>query len=175
MKKAINLIVLILSMVWLYKLLVTNPDYFKYMPVMVLLFGFIAMTKTFNKASCKRALKGVNFNNMSGLEFEEFTTNLYEAMGYTATKTKASGDFGADVILQKRGEITVVQCKRYNGPVGLEAVQQVVAARAIYKAKNMIVITNSTYTKAAQTLAQANKVQLIDGDELNTIYNSIVC
>lgn len=74
--------------------------------------------------------------------------------------TNAS-DFGADVIartllLRK----IVVQCKSYSHKVGVRAVQEVIAARQYYGASRAAVATNSTFTRSAQKLAKACKVEL---------------
>ena len=73
-----------------------------------------------------------------------------------------SGDFGADLVLRRGGEVVVAQCKRYGRPVGVAAVQQVVAARSMYGARGAIVVTNATFTEAAKRLAAANGVRLMD-------------
>jgi Restriction endonuclease len=71
---------------------------------------------------------------MDGLEFERFLGDLFRAMGYQSRVTKASGDQGADLIIEKFGDRTVVQAKRYSGTVSNSAVQEAVAAKAHYPA-----------------------------------------
>lgn len=99
----------------------------------------------------------------SGTEFEKFVANVFAANGHHATVTKASGDYGVDLVLN--GEIAV-QAKFYGGVVGPGAVQEVVAGRAVYGCSEAWVVTNSTFTPAAVALAKANAVRLIAGDEL---------
>jgi restriction system protein len=55
-------------------------------------------------------------------------------MGYEVIKTKASGDFGADLILRANDKVIVVQAKRYSKKVGVKAVQEVYASLTLYKA-----------------------------------------
>jgi len=55
-------------------------------------------------------------------------------MGYNVLKTPYSKDQGADLILERFEEMTVVQAKRYKGNVGNSAVQEVVASKAYYQA-----------------------------------------
>jgi restriction system protein len=45
-------------------------------------------------------------------------------------------------------------------------VQEVVAALKFYKADEAWVVTNSSFTPSARSLAQANNVRLIDGHDL---------
>ncbi|MCP8971027.1 restriction endonuclease [Ectobacillus ponti] len=103
---------------------------------------------------------------MNGHEFEAYLGVMFTALGYQTQVTKGSGDFGADLVLHDGEEKIVVQAKRYKGAVGVSAVQEVVAARSYYEADGMWVITNSKFTKAAQELAQANGVVLMDRQKL---------
>ncbi len=70
--------------------------------------------------------------------------------------TPKSGDFGADLVLSKDGVDTVVQAKRWNMVVGIEAVQQIVAAKQYYGARNAMVITNSEYTPTLTASREKN-------------------
>ena len=105
-------------------------------------------------------------DKMGGLEFEHFLVPLFEKIGYRTEVTKGSGDYGADLILRKKQKKYVVQAKRYSNSIGVSAVQEIVAAMGYYKANGAMVITNSYFTPAAENLAKANKVRLIDRDEL---------
>lgn len=107
-----------------------------------------------------------NIDEMTGIEFEHFLCRLFSNDGYKATVTKASNDQGADLILERSGERIVVQAKRYFGAVSNTAIQEVVAAKAIYKCINAMVVTNSYFTKSAIILALSNKVTLYDREKL---------
>jgi restriction system protein len=80
--------------------------------------------------------------------------------------TRASGDFGADLVLKKEGKKIVVQAKRYSKNVGLKAVQEAQASIAYYKANEAWVISNRDYTEEAKALAKSNGVRLINRSEL---------
>ena len=113
----------------------------------------------------------LSFANLhSGQEFEEYLQRIFTRLGYDARLTdKAGGDQGADLILRKQGFTYVVQAKFYEKPVGNKAVQEVSAALRWYGASLGIVVTNSTYTKSARSLAVKNRVTLIDGDQLKSL------
>ena len=81
---------------------------------------------------------------------------------------------GADVIAYKNNVKYVIQVKFYNNPVGNKAVQEVVGAIGMYKADKGIVVTNSSFTKSAIELAEANNVELIDGDMLEKLRKEIL-
>ncbi len=104
-------------------------------------------------------------DQMQGIEFEYYLQGLFEKVGYSASVTQSSGDFGADLIIEADEKI-VIQAKRYSGNVGLAAVQEIYAAKAYYQADDAWVMTNSHYTKNAKLLASACDVRLIDRKEL---------
>ncbi|NJK76935.1 MAG: restriction endonuclease [Oscillatoriales cyanobacterium RU_3_3] len=103
---------------------------------------------------------------MTGEEFEEFLACCFRNLGYAVETTPKTADFGADLILSKARQKTVVQAKRYQGKVGTSAVQEVVSAIKYYGARDAIVITNSNFTSNACKLAQANGVQLWGREQL---------
>lgn len=101
---------------------------------------------------------------MEGHDYEYVVAAYLKNKGYHAVKvTQASGDYGVDVIAQKKQKKYAVQCKYYSSPVGLGAVQEAVAGKAMYGCNAAMVVTNSTFTKAAEELAEQNGVVLIAG------------
>lgn len=80
---------------------------------------------------------------------------------------------GADVIAYKDDVKYVIQVKFYNNPVGNKAVQEVVGAIGMYKADKGIVVTNSIFTSSAVELAQANNIELVDGEKIEE-YKKII-
>ncbi len=113
------------------------------------------------------ALSEKEIENMDGREFEEYCAALLKRNGFRKVAvTQASNDYGADITAFRRGEKWVVQCKRYQIPIGNSSVQEVVAAMSHYDADRAAVMTNSTFTKNAVELALENDVELINGEEL---------
>ncbi|WP_170885606.1 restriction endonuclease [Bacillus alkalicellulosilyticus] len=108
-----------------------------------------------------------NVDKLNGHDFEHFLAPLFRKKGYSVKVTRGSGDFGADLVLRNvKGQVTVVQAKRYSSNIGVSAVQEIVAAKPMYKATNAIVITNQYFTPAAVKLAKANGVKLLDRNKL---------
>lgn len=112
-------------------------------------------------------------DHMSGIEFEDYLCFIFQKRGYDVNTTPKSKDYGADLILMKNGETTVVQAKRYKDKVGVRAIQEVNASIPYYNANKAMVITNSYFTSNAKSLAIANQIQLIDRDKLENIINDI--
>ena len=113
-------------------------------------------------------------NITNGYDFEAFVANVYKMLGYNVEGvTSKSGDQGADVIIEKDNIKYAIQVKYYNNPVGNKAVQEIVAAKSFYKTDKAMVVTNSTFTPQAITLANANDVLLVDGNKLDKLINQV--
>lgn len=104
--------------------------------------------------------------HLNGVAFEHALQAVFQRQGYRVGLTPGSGDFGADLILHRGGQATVVQAKRYQDRVGVHAVQEVIAAREYYQAHAALVVTTATYTHAARELAARTGVTLWDGAHL---------
>lgn len=116
---------------------------------------------------------GVTFRDIDGMdgkEFEKFCAERFRKLGYTTDTTPSTGDYGIDLLLKRKGITVAVQTKRYNGTVGVKAVQQAASGKAMYGADTAMVVTNSTYTKAAETLAEANGVVLWSRREIAEVF-----
>lgn len=110
---------------------------------------------------------GQDFSKLTGVDFEVYVARLLrEAAFEDVAGTSTTGDQGADLIAKRNGKTIAIQVKGYAGTVGNEAVQEIVAALRFYKADEAWVITNSSFTPSARSLAQANDVRLIDGRDL---------
>lgn len=105
-------------------------------------------------------------DKMDGRQFEHYLGFLFQSQGYKVKVTRAAGDYGADLVIEKEGKKIVVQAKRYSKNVGIEAVQQAQASIAHYKAQEAWVVSNSDYTDAARNLASSNSVRLINREML---------
>ncbi|HBP25480.1 MAG TPA: restriction endonuclease [Acholeplasmatales bacterium] len=113
-------------------------------------------------------------DKMNGIEFEQYLGELYSALGYKTKVTQASGDFGADLILEKDQLRTVVQAKHYKNPVGYKAIQEIDSAKNIYKADEAIVVTNSpSFTRQAISGAKKLRVKLVSRKDLQKFIDSV--
>ena len=108
-------------------------------------------------------------DKMTPVEFEAFCAEQLRQSGWDAHVTRQSRDQGVDVIAEKNGLRIVLQCKLYSAPVGNKAVQEAVAARAFEQAHYCAVVSNSSYTSAAEQLASTNKVLLLHYGDLKQI------
>lgn len=100
----------------------------------------------------------------TGIDYENYIINELLAVGYKAKGTPVSGDQGVDIIMDLfPGARVIVQCKYYGRSVGNSCVQQIVAAKKLYRACHCIAVTNNKFTPEAVTLAKCNGVALVGG------------
>lgn len=115
--------------------------------------------------------------NLSGTDLELYIADLFkpfEGLGWKVWMTPVR-DYGADLVLDNPdGYRHIFQCKhREDGERSedIKAVQEVVAAKAFYKAQKAIVITSAeNYTSSAEELARANEVVLWRRLQIGTLY-----
>ena len=99
-------------------------------------------------------------DEMEGHDFEFFCAELLEQQGFMDVEvTRGSGDFGVDILAEKDGVTYAVQCKRYNSPVGVEAVLRTYGGQAYYERMVGAVMTNQYFT--APAVEAAKKLQIL--------------
>ncbi len=117
-----------------------------------------------------------SLDSLSGIEFEEFITQLLGAMGFRTQITKASGDGGVDIVafLDKPiiGGRYLLQCKRLasGSLVGAPTIREFYGAvTADRKASKGILVTTSGFTMQAKEFAGEVGIELIDGQQLRIL------
>lgn len=111
---------------------------------------------------------------MNPYDYELMCSDIIKKQGWESSVTKGSGDQGVDVVAEKNDIKLVMQCKRFNQPVGNFAVQEIFSGAGYYEATHSIVVTNNTFTPSARRLASKLKVLLLHHDDLHNI-DSILC
>ena len=152
--------------------------YFMTLPfkIAMLMFVLTIVAYFLVRREQKKHFKSYNMiaiDKMSGIEFETMLKHVFRKMGYKVEETPKSNDYGADLILTKRGRKTVIQAKRYSSKVGISAVQQALSAQIFYDVNESAVVTNSYFTNQAKKMALTGKVKLIDRDVLEVILSRL--
>ena len=100
---------------------------------------------------------------MEGHEFEYYCADLLKNKGFLEVEvTKGSGDYGVDILAEKDGITYAIQCKCYQTPVGVKAVQEAYAGRDYYDRMVGVVMTNQYFTSPAVDAARKLKILLWD-------------
>lgn len=115
----------------------------------------------------KSAIKN-RFSDFNPFDFEDFIAQLFKANNYSVEQTKYSGDFGADIIIEKDNSRIVVQVKRYaeENKVGVKDINQLIGAKEYYKCDSSIIVTTSSYSAPGIELANNTGVILYEWDHL---------
>ncbi|MEZ3508337.1 MAG: restriction endonuclease [Lachnospiraceae bacterium] len=113
--------------------------------------------------SVRRSRRMGMMDEMEGHDFEYYCADLLEKQGFLEVEvTRGSGDFGVDILAEKEGVTYAVQCKRYNGPVGVDAVLRTYAGRDYYGCMVGAVMTNQYFTAPAVEAAKKLHILLWD-------------
>jgi restriction system protein len=115
-------------------------------------------------------MRPLPMDEMEGHDFEYYCADILKARGFMEVEvTKGSGDFGADILAEKDGVTYAIQCKCYDKPIGVKAVQEVYAGRDYYDRMVGVVMTNQYFTQPAVELAQKLKIMLWDRGYLDAM------
>lgn len=118
----------------------------------------------------RESWRGKALDEMDGRDFEFFCAELLEQKGFLDVDvTKGSGDYGIDILAEKDGVTYAIQCKRYEEPVGVKAVQEAYAGREFYDRMVGAVMTNQYFTEPAVAAAKKLKILLWDRGYLESM------
>ena len=116
----------------------------------------------------KYRMKPLPMDEMEGHDFEYYCAELLEGMGFVEVEvTKGSGDFGADILAEKDGISYAIQCKCYDKPIGVRAVEEIYAGRDYYDRMVGVVMTNQYFTQPAVDMAKKLNILLWDRDYIS--------
>jgi restriction system protein len=110
---------------------------------------------------------------MSGTEFEDYVARIVRSCGVPVMMTSITGDWGVDIIVGRRPNRLAIQCKRQSRPVGMSAIQEVVAGAPMQDCTRTMVVTNHEFTPAARKLAELHGCELVGRAELPRLRSTI--
>lgn len=140
-----------------------------YIGIVILVLVFLMIVALLVLRRARRRQPG-DMDLMEGHEFEYYCADLLRRAGFLEVEvTRGSGDYGVDILAELEGVTYAVQCKRYDGPVGVKAVQEVYAGRDYYDRMVGVVMTNQYFTRPAVEVAQKLKILLWDRGYLESM------
>lgn len=107
---------------------------------------------------------------LSDREFEEFTADLLQALGYQARVTQYSQDGGVDVIAHRdplgvEPPLIKVQCKHKTGTIGAPEVQQLIGTQG--HGELSLFVTLGSYSRDAVAIErQKSGLRLLSGEDV---------
>lgn len=103
------------------------------------------------------------------LTFEKLACDLHVRMGYTVESTPYTGDSGADGVMKKNGEKTILQAKRVQGSVGEPILRDLFGTMHSFKAQHGVVVTTGKISKQARKWVADKPIRLIEIEELSSL------
>lgn len=128
--------------------------------VVILILAYLIFS-IYRKLNKKYSIQ--QLDNMEGHQFEYACADILKANGFKNVKvTQGSGDFGVDILANKKGVRYAIQCKCYSHKLDNTPIQEVIGGLAYYKCSKGAVMTNQYFTEPAKELAKINNVELWD-------------
>jgi len=112
---------------------------------------------------------------LSWREFELLIGEYYRRQGFSVEERgSAGGDGGVDIALRKLGRLVLVQCKHWKKQrVGVQQVRELLGAMSHEKADSGVFAITGTFTPEARSLAEQNRIELLDGESLLRLVASV--
>lgn len=106
--------------------------------------------------------------SVSPHDFEGIVANLFHTHGYAVRQTPRTGDGGKDIIVERRGKTSFVECKRFarENSVGTPLLRAFLGAMAACGVRSGIFVTTSDFNANAKEFGQQHDITLINGTRL---------
>ena len=100
-------------------------------------------------------------------QFEDIVLAAYRKHGYTGSLTGRGADGGVDVILERKGETTYVQCKRWRTAIiSVDAVRALKGSMATEGVTRGIFVCCGRFTPEAERYAASSGITTVGGEAL---------
>lgn len=145
----------------------------------LILFGAIALVSFIFGLSRRRLVdQQTSLDSLRDLPWKQFEFLVAEAFrrqGYQVDFSLGSGaDGGIDLVLQRDGHTSLVQCKQWRTySVGAPVVREMFGLMVAENADEVIIVTSGHFTRDAEAFAQDKPIRLINGPELLALVRSV--
>jgi len=116
----------------------------------------------------------MDIDKISGHDFEDLVEKLIKQLGFITEERKRSADGGIDIRAINEQPILkglyIIQCKRYSNTISESIIRDLFGVVTSERANKGILITNSTFSKAAENFARNLPLELIDGNKLIELF-----
>lgn len=111
-------------------------------------------------------LCGIFSETLDGKAFEQELAALYTKSGFKARLMPAGGDGGVDIVLEKNGKTTIVQCKAHKSPVGPHVARDLYGTLIHFEASEAILASISGFTSGVRAYVEGKPIKLLGLDEI---------
>jgi len=116
-----------------------------------------------------------SIKELSWKDFEYLVSEAYRRKGYSVVENTGSGaDGGIDLVLNKNGEKTLVQCKNWKSrSVGVTTIRELYGVVMAEGASEGVVVCSGHFTSDAIEFASGKPLTLIGGSELSQLVGGL--
>ena len=114
-----------------------------------------------------------HWKSLRGTAFENELAMLYRKVGYSVRTTKATGDRGVDLILEKNAQTVIVQCKGHEKPAGVGVARDLYGALIDARADSAVLACPSGFTKGVVDFVRGKPIELVDARKLVLMAESV--
>lgn len=112
---------------------------------------------------------------LSWQEFELLVAEAFRRKGFKVLENGGGGpDGGIDLILQRDGKKSIVQCKRWRTlSIGVSHIRELYGVMNAVQANDCVFVISGNYTADARLFAEEKPIWLIDGAELLELVGTV--
>jgi hypothetical protein len=121
-------------------------------------------------ARLRRQATTEHWQSLSWREFELEVASFFRALGFHVNLTARGGDQGVDMVVHQHGAELLVQCKKYDKPIGPGIVRELIGTLVSQRGDVGVLISTSGFTNAAVAAARSASILLLDIDDLLQIH-----
>ena len=108
--------------------------------------------------------------NLSWQDFEAVVGHGFSNYGFQVQLTQAGADGGVDLVMNKDGNLFLVQCKHYlKRTVSVDVVRALHGSMVHFGADAAYVVTSGRFTRDAEDYVQGKSIWLYNGDKLKAL------
>lgn len=102
--------------------------------------------------------------------FEDWVASRFRDLGYSVWTAGAQGDHGVDLVVEKPGELAIVQCKNFKRwSVGEPVLRDLYGAMHDFGADRAYLVTTGRVTQTAVRWAEGKPIEIWDADEVSRL------
>jgi restriction system protein len=138
---------------------------------------FVSILRFIKESEKKKlflSLKSIDaIKRMPWQEFEILVGAVYRKLGYKVEETGLGGaDGGVDLIMYKKNEKVIVQCKRWSTTtIGAPIVREMYGLMTHHKAQGVKIVCVGKFTRDARAFAEGKPIDLVTGLDLLKMIN----
>lgn len=159
------------------QLLITFSIFLQYIvPIIFIIGACVSSLKSKHRGKLLAEQSDIEtIRNMSWQDFELLVGEAFRRKGFEVRENGGGGaDGGIDLVLNKNGKKSIVQCKRWKTfSIGVPLIRELYGVMTSERASDCIFVSSGNYTAEARLFAEGKPIWLIDGSELLTLISEV--